>query len=317
MYPASPGLQEPASPPYVAGPGRRQRPARGGERQPGEAAARPSGATSTEPNITGGAYDPTDIYSSQAYDYNALYGQGHCCNPLGNAGSSPPQTSIAIATFGSQDDQRHPGFQSQYPYLAYNVQEVNIDGTPSCCDAEGTMDMEWSTAMSNSFGSYQDTSKVYLYDGANFNDSTFTDMYNQMVSDNVARVFSTSWSCTEIYGCSVVHDEHPGRHLQRDGRPGMDAGRRVRRPGRIRRLLAPGRQLSGIGPERGRRGRDRAQPELRARSTTARSPGPAARTAAARTTAAPAAAAARCSPRRRSRATSRAGAGHAASRTSR
>jgi subtilase family serine protease len=28
-------------------------------------------------------------------------------------------------------------------------------------------------------------------------------MYNQMVSDNVARVFSTSWSCTEIYGCNT------------------------------------------------------------------------------------------------------------------
>ena len=25
---------------------------------------------------------------------------------------------------------------------------------------------------------------MYLYDGANFNDSTFTDMYNTMVSDN-------------------------------------------------------------------------------------------------------------------------------------
>ena len=46
------------------------------------------------------------------------------------------------------------------------------------------MDAEWSTAMSNSFGSFQDTAKVYLYDGANFDDSTFTDMYNTMVNDN-------------------------------------------------------------------------------------------------------------------------------------
>jgi hypothetical protein len=153
-------------------------------------------------NITGGAYDPSDIYSSEAYDYNALYRQGHCCNPLGNAGNSPAQTTIAIATFGSQQTSDMAGFQAQYPYLAYNVQEKYIDGTPACCDGEGTMDMEWSTAMSNSFGGYQDTSKVYLYDGANFNDSTFTDIYNTMVSDNLARVFSTSWSCTEIYGCN-------------------------------------------------------------------------------------------------------------------
>ena len=55
------------------------------------------------PPITNGAYDPTDIYSSEAYDYNALYAQGHCCNPLGNPGQTPPQTSIAIATFDSTD----------------------------------------------------------------------------------------------------------------------------------------------------------------------------------------------------------------------
>ena len=153
-------------------------------------------------HITGGAYDPTDIYSSRAYDYSALYNQGHCCNPLGNPNNSPAQTSIAIATFGQQQVSDIAGFHNQYPYLAYNFQEFFIDGTPGCCDAEGTMDAEWSTAMSNSFGALQNTSKVYLYDGANFNNSTFTDMYNKMVSDNVARVFSTSWSCTENFGCS-------------------------------------------------------------------------------------------------------------------
>jgi len=153
-------------------------------------------------HITGGAYDPTDIYSSRAYDYSALYNQGHCCNPLGNPNNSPAQTSIAIATFGQQQVSDIAGFHNQYPYLAYNFQEFFIDGTPGCCDAEGTMDAEWSTAMSNSFGALQNTSKVYLYDGANFNNSTFTDMYNKMVSDNLARVFSTSWSCTENFGCS-------------------------------------------------------------------------------------------------------------------
>lgn len=201
MYPASGGLREPASATYVAGPVVANGPS--AQANGSHTALLAAEASSqANPNITGGAYDPTDVYSSQAYDYNALYGQGHCCNPLGNAGSSPAQTSIAIATFGSQSISDITGFHNQYPYLAYNVQEVNIDGSPSCCDGEGTMDAEWSTAMSNSFGSFQDTSKVYLYDGANFNDSTFTDMYNQMVSDNAARVFSTSWSCTEFYGCS-------------------------------------------------------------------------------------------------------------------
>jgi Pro-kumamolisin, activation domain len=217
MFPSTPNAQEPASPAYSPGPAVRAGPhaaANGSiaklrqaeKTSPGlkAAANRAKAFHGAKPNITNGAYDPTDIYSSQAYDYNALYALGHCCNPLGNAGSSPNTTSIAIATFGSQQLSDMAGFQAQYPYLAYNVQEVYIDGTPTCCDEEGTMDMEWSTAMSNSFGSYQDTAKVYVYDGANFNDSTFTDMYNQMVSDNAARVFSTSWSCTEFYGCNTT-----------------------------------------------------------------------------------------------------------------
>jgi hypothetical protein len=56
-------------------------------------------------------------------------------------------------------------------------------------------------ATSNSFGSYLDTAEVFTYEGANENNGTFTDIYNQMVSDGHARVFSTSWSCTEFYGC--------------------------------------------------------------------------------------------------------------------
>jgi subtilase family serine protease len=148
------------------------------------------------PPITNGAYDPTDIYSSEAYDYNALYAQGHCCNPLGNPGQTPPETSIAIATFDSTDLNDIAGFHTQYPYLAYNVQLYNIDGSPSPV-GEGTMDIEWSTAMSNSFGSYVDTAKVYAYQGANYNNVTITDVYNHMLSDGYARVFSTSWACAE------------------------------------------------------------------------------------------------------------------------
>ena len=146
--------------------------------------------------ITGGAYDPSDIYSSEAYDYNALYAQGHCCNPLGNPGQSPPETSIAIATFDSTALSDIAGFEAQYPYLAYNVQLFNIDGTPSPV-GEGTMDIEWSTAMSNSFGGYQNTSKVYAYQGANYLNATITDVYNHMLSDGNARIFSTSWACAE------------------------------------------------------------------------------------------------------------------------
>ncbi len=212
MHPASPGLKEPASPVYSAGPAEtttaplqangnaKLLPAR---QQAASAHLRPHVTSQGDlrPNITGGAYDPTDIYSSQAYDYNALYGLGHCCNPLGNPNNSPAATSIAVATFGDQDPNDMAGFHNQYPYLAYRLVRIYIDGTPSCCDGEGTMDAQWSTAMANSFGCYCTTASVYVYEGANFNNGTFTDIYNQMVSDNNARVFTTSWSCTELSGC--------------------------------------------------------------------------------------------------------------------
>jgi hypothetical protein len=163
------------------------------------ARAKASGkAMSAGPKITGGAYDPTDIYSSQAYDTNALNAQGHCCNPLGNSGSSPPASSIAVATAGQQQVSDMQGFQAQYPYLAYFFNEVWVGGTPACCDSEGTMDLEWTTAMANSFGSYQDTSHIWMYDATNSSFGAFNNLYNQMLSDGHARVMSVSWGCVEF-----------------------------------------------------------------------------------------------------------------------
>jgi hypothetical protein len=61
------------------------------------------------------------------------------------------------------------------------------------------MDMEWSTAMANSFGSYLDTAHVWMYDGSDASFSTFNIIYNRMVTDGAARNFSTSWGCEETY----------------------------------------------------------------------------------------------------------------------
>jgi|GEM_PF-987912 len=153
------------------------------------------------PRITGGAYDPTDVYSSEMYDYNALQNQGHCCNPFNNPNQSPAQSSIAIATAYSVLGSDIAGFQAQYPYLAYNYQEYYIDGTPSSNGGETTEDTDWTIATANSFGCYCTTAKVYIYAGVNANFSTFDDVYNQMLTDGYARSFSTSWGCTE-YTCT-------------------------------------------------------------------------------------------------------------------
>jgi hypothetical protein len=226
LKPVSPSVHEPAFASYAAGPTRAaQRPARAdavpsavaklkravaarNERAASEHAPRGTAGSPT-PSITGGAYDPTDIYSSQAYNNDGLTSQGHCCNPT-HLPSTGPQTSIAIATAGAQQISDMAGFHNQYPYLAYNVQQFFIDGTPAQGDGEGTMDMEWATALSNSYGSFQDTAKVYMYDGVNNAFSTFTDIWNHMLSDNLARTMSSSWGCAEVtcYSTSTIATDH-------------------------------------------------------------------------------------------------------------
>lgn len=197
LKPANKNMPEPAFPDYSDGPaisrgssdhvdGDRsklpQMPKKGAKKQ------------ASGPQFTSGPpYDPQDMYLDQAYDANALYALGHCCNPYGNAGGSPPEASIAIATAGLQQGSDLVGFQSNYPYLAYYWTWFGIDGSPACCDGEGTMDLEWSTAMANSFGSYLNTAHVYMYDGVNSGFNTFNDIYNHMLTDGYARNFSTSW----------------------------------------------------------------------------------------------------------------------------
>ncbi len=155
------------------------------------------------PNLTNGYADPSDIFSSQAYNYNGLYQLGHCCNPAHLASGSPPESSIAIAAWGDWSLSDIAGFQAQYPYLAYNVSGYYIDGQPSGGpNGETLLDTEWSTATANSFGSYLDTAHVYVYMAGSWSQATNSDVFNTMLSNGYARVFTTSWSCTEDTGCS-------------------------------------------------------------------------------------------------------------------
>jgi len=195
LHPASHFASEPAFADYSAGPARGYGSAGGADAIPQHLSADYSPAM--HPDVTNGAYDPSDIYSSQAYDVTALNALGHCCNPLNHANMTPPESSIAIATAGTQDPNDFAGFHASYPTLAYHYQQYYIDGTPDCCDDEGTLDFDWSTAWSNSFGTQTTTAMIYLYNGADNGLGTFTDVYNQVLSDGKARVFSTSWGCEE------------------------------------------------------------------------------------------------------------------------
>ena len=171
------------------------------------AAAKQAKKTNVTPDITNNGFDPQDLYSSQGYDYAALNNQGHCCNPLGNANNSPPQSSIALATFGDINYNDIAGFHNTFTYLAYNVLKISIDGGYSCGTGfndnclEATLDTEWSLAMANSFGGYQGTAKVFVYESS----GSASDMYNQMLTDGNAKVFSTSWGCSDGIGCSDAY----------------------------------------------------------------------------------------------------------------
>src|SRR5208283_4190182 len=118
MHPASRNIKAMPGPDYAPGPaytvGSHLR--RDGDRKKLDAVmkARKSGPS---PKYSFGAYDPTDIYGSTAYDYQALQNLGHCCNPLNYPGNSPPAASIAIAVWSDFNDVDLGGFISAYPYL--------------------------------------------------------------------------------------------------------------------------------------------------------------------------------------------------------
>jgi len=144
-------------------------------------------------------YDPATIYTSYAYNYVALQNLGHCCNPLNNPGNSPKETSIAIVIAGDYSDFDFSGFLNQYPYLASNVQRHFVGGMPQCCDGEATLDLEWSTAMANSFGSSANTAEIHMYETANNYGSSYLHAIEAALNGGVARVLSMSWGGAELY----------------------------------------------------------------------------------------------------------------------
>ena len=164
-----------------------------------------------EPDDYQNPYWPFYLWSPGGYNYGGniqvyaggLNGLGHCCNPLNNPNNSPPEASIAIAIWGdfSDDDFHNFLIGSEYGSLvAGNVQRYFVDGTPACCSPETTLDVEWSTAMSNSFDTSADTAEVHVYEGANAHFSTLLDVVNRALSDGHARVLSMSWGAAELYG---------------------------------------------------------------------------------------------------------------------
>ncbi len=164
--------------------------------------AHPASNSAPEP-LYDGLISPLNLWSSDGYDEGPLYAQGHCCDADGTVGQSSLDSTIAISTAGSFDGNDLATYAQQCcsyvngTTLAYNYASWYIDGTPTCCNLETTLDVESATAEANSFGSYQTTAKVIVYEGANSGLGTFLDVDNLILSQDSTRIFTTSWGLDE------------------------------------------------------------------------------------------------------------------------
>jgi subtilase family serine protease len=171
-----------------------------------------SGPSSPSPMFTNNYADPSNIpYSSQSYNYNGLHKYSHCCNPHHVSTGSPASSSIALVTYGDFEDSDAQAFFKNYGlawnYIVYSIDgsaspgEECVRGTSGCPsvgqDGEAPLDIEYSTASANSFGSSNDTAHVFVYEAVNGLYSTYQDVYNFIASDRHAKVVSTSYGWSE------------------------------------------------------------------------------------------------------------------------
>ncbi|MFZ0392278.1 MAG: protease pro-enzyme activation domain-containing protein [Terracidiphilus sp.] len=148
------------------------------------------------------AMDPDNIQSSEAYDFNAFQKLSHCCNEPGDSAGSPPESSIALVGYGNFNDSDVETFFGAYGMAYYfYAYYINGSGFPGV-DGEAPLDVEYSGAMSNSYGSYLDTARIYEYEMPNGLYATYADAFEAIDSDNYADVVSTSYGWEENVGFS-------------------------------------------------------------------------------------------------------------------
>jgi len=152
--------------------------------------------------LSGGVANPDNIQSSEGYDYNALQRLSFCCNEWGDSSGSPPESSIALVGYGNYNYSDATTFFNNYG-MAWNLSSYYINGSgfPGV-DDEAPLDVEYSAAMSNSYGSYLDTAQVIEYEMPNNQYATYADAFEAIDSDNFADVVSTSYGWQENVGFS-------------------------------------------------------------------------------------------------------------------
>jgi len=152
--------------------------------------------------LSGGVANPDNIQSSEGYDYNALQRLSFCCNEWGDASGSPPESSIALVGYGNYNYSDATTFFGYYG-MAWNLSSYYINGSgfPGV-DGEAPLDVEYSGAMSNSYGAWQDTAQVIEYEMPNGLYATYADAFEAIDSQGYADVVSTSYGWEENVGFS-------------------------------------------------------------------------------------------------------------------
>ena len=133
---------------------------------------KPGGGTSTP-----SGYSPQQI--ATAYNWPAI------ANTSDGAGQT-----IAIATAYSFKSSDLTGFWNQYGLPNHTVTIVPVGGSTTRTNVETTIDIERSGAMAPG-------ATILVYEGANAQLTTFTDVYNTIVTANAASVMTTSWGTAE------------------------------------------------------------------------------------------------------------------------
>lgn len=126
---------------------------------------------------TPAGYSPQQI--GTAYDWPSV------TNTSNGAGAT-----LAIATAYTFKSSDVTGFWSKYGLPNHTVTIISVDGTSHRTNIETTIDIERSGAMAPG-------ATILMYEGANAQLATFTDVYNKIVTDDKASVMTTSWGTAE------------------------------------------------------------------------------------------------------------------------
>lgn len=123
-------------------------------------------------------YNPATI--KLAYNFTGLYSRGMYGNGV----------SVSIVTAFSFNNSTVQTFDSMFGIVPLNIKQIQPYGTPSNNGLETTLDAEWmSTIVPNA--------TINVVEGPNAQLTTFTNLFDYVISHNLSSVMSTSWGTPE------------------------------------------------------------------------------------------------------------------------